>query len=88
MRFAGSGPVWQGARNAGGEKHLLEAFAGYLQGADQHVEDREKRIMRTVHTYMETRRKDCSVRLCFSPSELHLSIPDEVFYHPVVKELW
>ena len=30
---------------------------------------------------------DSGVRLCFSPSELHLSIPDEAFYHPVVKEL-
>ena len=30
---------------------------------------------------------DSGVRLCFSPNELHLSIPDEAFYHPVVKEL-
>ncbi|KAM5542485.1 hypothetical protein V8D89_003944 [Ganoderma adspersum] len=70
-----------------GEKHLLESFAEYLHGAAMHAEDREKQIIRTVDTYMETRRKDCSVRLCFSPLELHLSIPDEAFYHPVVREL-
>ena len=43
--------------------------------------------MRTVDTYMEARRMDSGVRPCFSPCELHLSIPDEAFYHPVVKEL-
>ena len=36
---------------------------------------------------MAARRMDSAVRLCFSPCEFHLSIPDEAFYHPVVKEL-
>ncbi|PIL37690.1 terpene synthase [Ganoderma sinense ZZ0214-1] len=69
------------------EKHLLEAFADYLDGTAQLAEDRDKRAIRTIDAYMEARRMDSGVRVCFSPNELQLSIPDEAFYHPVVKEL-
>ena len=58
-----------------------------LEGVVRQSEDRDKLVLRTVDTYMEARRMDSGVRPCFSPCELHLSIPDEAFYHPVVKEL-
>ena len=59
----------------------------YLEGVVCQAEDRDKLVLRTVDTYMEARRMDAGVRPSFSPCEFHLSIPDETFYHPVVKEL-
>ena len=59
----------------------------YLQGVARQAENRETRALHNVDTYMGTRRMDSGVGPCFSPCEFHLSIPDEAFYHPVVKEL-
>ena len=69
------------------EKHFIEAMEVYLEGVAYQAEDQEKQAIRTIETYMETRRMDSGVRPCLSPCEFHLSIPDEAFYHPVVKEL-
>ena len=44
-------------------------------------------MLRNIDTYMGTRRMDSGVDPCFSPCEFHLSIADEAFYHPAVKEL-
>ena len=59
----------------------------YLEGVVFQAQDRDKLVLRTVETYMEARRMDAGVRPSFSPCEFHLSIPDESFYHPVMKEL-
>ena len=86
----GSGRFWARGRAIAtpeAEKHFLEAMEDYLEGVVRQSEDRDKLVMRTVDTYMEARRMDSGVRPCFSPCELHLSIPDETFYQPVVKEL-
>ncbi|TBU23980.1 terpenoid synthase [Dichomitus squalens] len=69
------------------EKHFLDAMDLYLEGVLQQAEDRENHVIRTVDAYMEVRREDSGVRVCFTPGELHLSIPDEAFYHPIVKVL-
>ncbi|PIL37688.1 terpene synthase [Ganoderma sinense ZZ0214-1] len=69
------------------EKHFIEAMEVYLEGVAHQAEDRDNHVLRTVDTYMEARRMDSGVRPCLSPCEFHLSIPDEAFYHPVVKEL-
>ena len=68
-------------------KHFLEAMEDYLHAVGQQAEDRDKLVIRDVDSYLEARRKDSAVLACFMPGELHLSIPDEAFYHPVVKEL-
>ena len=69
------------------EKHFLAAMAYYLQGVAQQVDDRDKHSICTVDAYTEARRKDSAMDACFMPGELHLSIPDDAFYHPVMKEL-
>ena len=62
-------------------------MADYLQGVAEQAEDRNSLTIRSVDAYMAARRKDSAMRVCFVPGELHLSIPDEAFYHPVIKEL-
>ena len=42
---------------------------------------------RTIESYLETRRENIGARPSFAMGELQLSIPDEAFYHPVMKEL-
>ncbi|PIL37703.1 terpene synthase [Ganoderma sinense ZZ0214-1] len=69
------------------EKHFIEAMAYYLQGVIQQVDDGDKHSICSIEAYMQVRRKDSAIDACFMPGELHLSIPDEAFYHPVVKEL-
>ena len=51
------------------------------------AEDRDNDTIRTVDKYFETRRENIGARPSYGPGELHLSIPDEAFYHPIVKEL-
>ncbi len=62
-------------------------MAEYLQAVAQQADDRDKLAIRDVDSYMEARRMDSAVGVCFLPGEVHLSIPDEAFYHPIVKEL-
>lgn len=62
-------------------------MAYYLQGVAQQVDDRDKYSIRTVEAYIEARRKDSALDASFALGELHLSIPDDAFYHPVMKEL-
>ena len=40
-----------------------------------------------MESYLNIRRLDVGVRQTFMPGELHLSLPDEAYYHPVIKEL-
>ena len=62
-------------------------MAVYLDAVGQQANDRDKNAIRDVDTYMVTRRGDSAVGACFLPGEMHLSIPDEAFCHPLVKEL-
>ena len=63
-------------------------MADYLQGVAEQAEDRDDSLtIRSIDAYMEVRRQDSAVHACFMPGESHLFIPDEAFYHPVVKEL-
>nr|VWP01593.1 Uncharacterized protein [Ganoderma boninense] len=69
------------------EKHFIEGMEAFLAGIVYQAEDRDNLSLRTVDSYMEARRLDSGVVVSFSPCELHLSIPDEAFYHPVMKEI-
>ena len=68
-------------------KHFVEAFTDYLNSVITQAEDRDNDTHRTIDTYLQTRRENIGARPSYVPGELHLSIPDEAFYHPVIKEL-
>ncbi|RPD67494.1 terpenoid synthase [Lentinus tigrinus ALCF2SS1-7] len=68
-------------------KHFVEAFTDYLNSVIVQAEDRDNDTIRTIDSYLETRRQNIGARPSYVPGELHLSIPDEAFYHPVIKEL-
>ena len=66
---------------------MVEAFTDYLRSVITQAEDRDSDTIRTIDTYLQTRRENIGARPSYVPGELHLSIPDEAFYHPVIKEL-
>lgn len=68
-------------------KHMVEAFTDYLLSVIEQAEDRDNDTIRTIDTYLQNRRQNIGARPSYVPGELHLSIPDEAFYHPVLKEL-
>nr|WDV18262.1 sesquiterpene synthase [Ganoderma sinense] len=68
-------------------KHFLTAMEDYLGAVGEQAEDRDKLAIRDVDSYLAARRYDSAVVACFMPGELYLSIPDEAFYHPAVKQL-
>ncbi|KAI0695236.1 isoprenoid synthase domain-containing protein [Cytidiella melzeri] len=81
---------WErGSRTATPEaaRHMVEAFTDYLESVVVQAGDRDNDTFRTVETYMHTRRQNIGARPSYVPGELHLSIPDYAFYHPVIKEL-
>jgi hypothetical protein len=51
------------------------------------AEDRDNRKILSIDEYLATRRQNIGIRPSFVPGELHLTLPDAAFYHPVVKEL-
>lgn len=68
-------------------KHFVEAFTDYLNSVIVQASDRDSDKIRTVDEYFQTRRENIGARPSYVPGELHLSIPDYAFYHPVMKEL-
>ncbi|RPD81425.1 terpenoid synthase [Lentinus tigrinus ALCF2SS1-7] len=68
-------------------KHFVEAFTDYVNSVVVQAEDRDNDTIRTIDSYLETRRENIGTRPAHLPAELHLSIPDEAFYHPIIKEL-
>lgn len=65
----------------------MESFTDYLNSNIVQAEDRDTDTFRTIESYLETRRENIGARPSFAMGELQLSIPDEAFYHPVMKEL-
>ncbi|KAJ7627810.1 isoprenoid synthase domain-containing protein [Mycena polygramma] len=68
-------------------RHFLDAFNDYLESVVEQAEDRESDTPLTVDGYLKMRRRNIGIRPSFMPAELGLTLPDEVFYHPVVQEL-
>ncbi|KAJ7645684.1 isoprenoid synthase domain-containing protein [Mycena polygramma] len=68
-------------------KHFVEAFTDYLESVVEQAKDRDSDTVLTVESYLKTRRQNIGARPSYVPGELHLDLPDEAFYHPVVKEL-
>ncbi|OSX64651.1 hypothetical protein POSPLADRAFT_1133971 [Postia placenta MAD-698-R-SB12] len=69
------------------QKHFIEAFTDYLNSVVEQAVDRDNNYIRTVDSYLKTRRENIGARPSYFPAELGLNLPDEAFYHPVVTEL-
>ena len=67
-------------------KHFLETFPEYLESNVTQAQARNGSLL-TVDEYFLIRRKNIGVLPSFVPGELHLDLPDEAFYHPVITEM-
>ncbi|KAJ7436098.1 isoprenoid synthase domain-containing protein [Mycena galericulata] len=68
-------------------RHFVESFKDYLDSLVVQAEGRAFDTVLTINSYLQTRRQNIGARPSYVPGELHLDLPDEAFYHPVVKEL-
>ncbi|KAF9806349.1 hypothetical protein IEO21_08705 [Rhodonia placenta] len=64
------------------QKHFIEAFTDYLNSVVEQAADRDNNHIRTVDSYLKTRRENIGARPSYFPAELGLNLPDEAFYHP------
>ena len=67
--------------------HFVESFTDYLRSVVSEAADRCNGTSRTIDSFIKIRRENNGGRPSLSPCELHLAIPDVVFYHPYVVEL-
>ncbi|KAI0658651.1 terpenoid synthase [Cubamyces menziesii] len=67
--------------------HFVESFTDYLRSVVSEAADRCNGTSRTIDSFIKIRRENNGGRPSLSPCELHLAIPDGVFYHPHVVEL-
>ena len=65
----------------------MASFSDYLLSNIHQAEDRDDETTRTIDSYFQTRRENVGVRPACFPGELHLSIPDEAFHHPIIQTL-
>lgn len=68
-------------------RHFFEAFTKYLETNVDHAQDRENDIVTPLEGYLEMRRPNIGGRSLFFVGEIGLNIPDEAYYHPVIKEM-
>ncbi|KAJ7654615.1 isoprenoid synthase domain-containing protein [Mycena polygramma] len=68
-------------------RHFMESFKDYLDSLVVQAEGRAFDTVLTIDSYLQVRRQNIGARPSFVPGELHLDLPDEAFYHPVIKEL-
>ena len=69
------------------EKHFIEAFTDCVRSVATEAEDRDNTILHDIDSYLTFRRRNIGIRSSFMPGELQLSLPDEVYYHPIIREL-
>ena len=68
-------------------RHFVETCTDYMKSVATQAEDRDNTTLHDIDSYLALRRGDAGVRPSFMPGELHLSLPDEAFYHPIIKEI-
>ena len=81
---------WAGARAAADPRtaeRFVDLFINYLKAIVAQAEDRGNRTELSVREYLARRREDVGGPPSFVVGVLHLSIPNEAFNHPVIKEL-
>jgi hypothetical protein len=67
--------------------HFLDSFKDYLNSIVDQANDRDSSAIKSIETYFINRRQNIGARPSFAVGELRLNIPDEIFYHPLLKEL-
>ncbi|CDO77211.1 hypothetical protein BN946_scf184747.g24 [Trametes cinnabarina] len=67
--------------------HFLESFTDYVRSVVTEAEDRCNGRIPDLESFIKIRRENNGGRPSLSPCELHLKLPDEVFYHPNLVEL-
>ena len=68
-------------------RHFVDSIADWLESVITQAEDRQSRIPRTIEEFQPYRTINVAVIPTYLPWELRLNIPDEVFYHPAIKEI-
>ncbi|EJF62150.1 terpenoid synthase [Dichomitus squalens LYAD-421 SS1] len=68
-------------------KHFLTSMEVLMNSFVAEAEDRDNHTIRSIESYFELRRGTIGMGPSYFIGELHLSIPDEALYHPVVREL-
>ena len=66
----------------------MHTFNNYLESlvvTAQHREDQT--LLQSVEEYILCRRQDVGIRVTLLPLQLHLDIPDEALFHPVIVEM-
>ena len=71
--------------NAG--KHFIKTFVQYLESLVKQAENRVNDSVNTLEEFFHNRRLNSGTTPSYVPVELHLNLPDEVFYHPAIKEM-
>ncbi|KAF8638389.1 hypothetical protein AX17_002250 [Amanita inopinata Kibby_2008] len=70
------------------QKHFIESFSDYLDTLVIQAADRDENVIRSIDEYMRIRSENIGLRPSCMPAETYLDLPDDVFYHPVMKELY
>ena len=68
-------------------RHFVESFTEYLESNVDHARDRDNDTVAPFEGFLEMRRTNTTGRSMFFLGEMGLNIPDEAYYHPVVREL-
>ena len=68
-------------------RQFVKSFAEYLESNIVHSRDRENDIVSPSEGFLDYRRPNTGGRAMFFFGELGLNLPDEVYYHPVIREL-
>ncbi|KIY52825.1 terpenoid synthase [Fistulina hepatica ATCC 64428] len=68
-------------------KHFVETFTDSLELVVTQAADRDNDKIETMDEYLKNRCENIGAQPSYVPGELHLDLPDEAFYHPIIKEL-
>ena len=68
-------------------RHFVRSFAKYLESNVVHSQDRENDAISPFEGFLDYRRPNTGNTSIFFPGELGLNIPDEAYYHPIVREM-
>jgi len=69
-------------------KHFIPAYADYLESNVVQAKHRDDDVLfQSVGDYLHLQRENIGARPAFFPCQMHLNIPDEALYHPIVVEL-
>ncbi|KAG8855037.1 hypothetical protein FRB96_007232 [Tulasnella sp. 330] len=79
--------VLEAGISPGANRRFIETTDLYLQAVHQHVVNRSKDTILDIETFIQLRRDNGALKMCFAMGEfsLGLNIPDEVLQHPLIK---